>query len=79
VLPEPQISDREIEQIVKVGRASDSIREIADTGENTSTATLLTEYNFTPVATGGPLAARTPMRTPAHSVDVIAQVRFVTF
>lgn len=30
VLPEPQISDKELEDIVKIGHASDSVRELVD-------------------------------------------------
>lgn len=79
VLPEPQISDREIEQIVKVGRATDSVREIADAqGDETGTATLLSEVNFTPLNSAQQQlnALRTP-RTPAQYIDVVAQVQIL--
>lgn len=32
ILPAPQISDREMEQIIKIGHASDSVRLYADGG-----------------------------------------------
>lgn len=66
VLPEPQISEQEIEQvrcltllthrtedgfvqIVKVGRATDSVRTLAEGDEDTGTATLLSDVQFTPM------------------------------
>uniref|UniRef100_A0A1I7UXV1 Cell division cycle 5-like protein n=1 Tax=Caenorhabditis tropicalis TaxID=1561998 RepID=A0A1I7UXV1_9PELO len=58
VLPEPQISDRELEQIVKIGHASDSVRQYID---ETATSGLLTDY--TESARANAVAART-MRTP---------------
>ncbi|CAI2319888.1 unnamed protein product [Caenorhabditis sp. 36 PRJEB53466] len=58
VLPEPQISDRELEQIVKIGHASDSVRQYID---GTATSGLLTDY--TESARANAVAART-MRTP---------------
>ncbi|CAB3408393.1 unnamed protein product [Caenorhabditis bovis] len=58
VLPEPQISDRELEQIVKIGHASDSVRQYID---GNATSGLLTDY--TESARANAVAART-MRTP---------------
>ncbi|CAI5438915.1 unnamed protein product [Caenorhabditis angaria] len=58
VLPEPQISERELEQIVKIGHASDSVRQFID---GNATSGLLTDY--TESARANAVAART-MRTP---------------
>ncbi|PAV59813.1 hypothetical protein WR25_08024 [Diploscapter pachys] len=64
ILPAPQISDKELEQIVKIGHASDSIRAYAD---GTATSTLLTDYAAS--ARTNAIASRTS-RTPAAR-DVI--------
>lgn len=62
VLPEPQISDQEMHQVVKLGRASEVAREVAtESGEDT-TDTLLNDYTVTPHG------ASTP-RTPAPQTD----------
>ncbi|XP_044726602.1 cell division cycle 5-like protein [Chrysoperla carnea] len=66
VLPEPQISDKELQQVVKLGRASEVAREVAtETGIQT-TDSLLADYSITPQA------AITP-RTPAPQTDRILQ------
>ncbi|RCN41816.1 Myb-like DNA-binding domain protein [Ancylostoma caninum] len=59
ILPAPQISDREMEQIIKIGHASDSVRQYADGG---ATSSLLTDYAAS--ARANAVAARTA-RTPA--------------
>jgi len=51
VLPEPQISDHEMEQIVKLGKASEAARESVADGDEASqraSATLLADYSVTP-------------------------------
>lgn len=51
VLPEPQISDHEMEQIVKLGKASEAARESVADGDGASqraSATLLADYSVTP-------------------------------
>ncbi|CAD6189739.1 unnamed protein product [Caenorhabditis auriculariae] len=59
VLPEPQISDRELEQIVKIGHATDSVRQFHDA---TATSSLLTDYSESARAnTAANRVARTPM------------------
>ncbi|XP_047528491.1 cell division cycle 5-like protein isoform X1 [Vanessa atalanta] len=60
VLPEPQVSDQELQQVVKLGRASEAARESA--GEaGAATDALLAHYALTP-------APATALRTPAaHS------------
>ncbi|CAG9863609.1 unnamed protein product [Phyllotreta striolata] len=66
VLPEPQISDQEMHQVVKLGKASETAREIATESGVETTDTLLNDYMFTPQA------AATP-RTPAPQTDRILQ------
>ncbi|XP_058788836.1 cell division cycle 5-like protein [Phymastichus coffea] len=65
VLPEPQISDKELQQVVKLGRASETAREIALESGNHLTDSLLADYSLTPNT------AITP-RTPAV-VDRVLQ------
>ncbi|CAM1305079.1 CDC5L (predicted), partial [Pycnogonum litorale] len=69
VLPEPQISDMELEQVVKLGRASEVAKESAEDGKNQVTETLLSDYSVT---AGAGANLRTP-RTPAASRDTILQ------
>ncbi|GFX99235.1 cell division cycle 5-like protein [Trichonephila clavipes] len=66
VLPEPQISDAELEQVVKLGKASETAREAAEESGSKVSETLLPDYSLTPAA----LSARTP-RTPAMNRDSI--------
>ncbi|XP_018322506.1 cell division cycle 5-like protein isoform X2 [Agrilus planipennis] len=63
VLPEPQISDQELQQVVKIGRASEVAKEVALESGVESTDTLLNDYSQ---------AAATP-RTPAPQTDRILQ------
>lgn len=66
VLPEPQISDQELEQVVKLGKASEVAREVAaETGVD-STDTLFNDYSMT-------LQAAATPRTPAPQTDRILQ------
>ncbi|TRY78786.1 hypothetical protein TCAL_11803 [Tigriopus californicus] len=68
VLPEPQISDMEMEQIVKLGKASEAAREAVASSEGDSqraSDTLLADYAVTPGS-----ALRTP-RTPMPQQDKI--------
>ncbi|CAG9765204.1 unnamed protein product [Ceutorhynchus assimilis] len=66
VLPEPQISDQELHQVVKLGKASEIAREVASESGVDSTDTLLNDYTVTPHATATP-------RTPAAQTDRILQ------
>ncbi|GFR13319.1 cell division cycle 5-like protein [Trichonephila clavata] len=66
VLPEPQISDAELEQVVKLGKASETAREAAEESGSKVSETLLPDYSLTPAV----LSARTP-RTPAMNRDSI--------
>ncbi|XP_041352157.1 cell division cycle 5-like protein [Gigantopelta aegis] len=69
VLPEPQISEAELEEVVKVGQASEYARQQAEEAGRVDSAskTLLQDYNTTPNS----INLRTP-RTPA-SQDTILQ------
>lgn len=66
VLPEPQISDQEMHQVVKLGKASETAREIATDSGVETTDTLLNDYTFTPQGSATP-------RTPAPQTDRILQ------
>merc|ERR1712026_118605 len=64
VLPSPQISDSELEQIVKLGKASEAARDGVVDGESVRASdTLLQDYTVTPSS-----AMRTP-RTPMAAQD----------
>ncbi len=72
VLPAPQISDGEMEQIVKLGKASEAAREAvtsAPEGEERPSDTLLADYAVTPGA--GPGAALRTPRTPMPYQDKV--------
>lgn len=70
VLPAPQISEAELEEVVKVGYASENARAQAEESgaQNGATASLLQDYSVTP----GNAALRTP-RTPALASDILMQ------
>jgi len=71
VLPTPQISDQELEAIVKLGRHSSSAREsvVGEQGDSVRASdTLLADYALTP----GTAGLRTP-RTPLAATDHILQ------
>ncbi|XP_021950425.1 cell division cycle 5-like protein [Folsomia candida] len=68
VLPEPQISDGELEQVVKLGKASLAAKEAASETGTLASQTLLNDYSLTNTST----ALRTP-RTPAPITDKILQ------
>ena len=74
VLPSPQISDMELEEVVKVGQASEFARQQAEESGEQGGATqgLLSDYN-TLQTPGGIANLRTP-RTPAIQ-DTVLQVR----
>jgi len=69
VLPEPQITDGELEQVVKLGKASQAAKEAASETGTLASQTLLNDYTLTNSST----ALRTP-RTPAPMTDKILQV-----
>ncbi len=69
VLPSPQIDDQEMEQIVKLGKASEAAREsvVDEDGEARPSDTLLASYAVTPGS-----SLRTP-RTPMLAQDKVLQ------
>ncbi|XP_078427926.1 cell division cycle 5 [Wolffia australiana] len=70
MLPAPQISDQELEEIVKMGYAGDLLSASGDQGEASSaTRALLANYSQTPRQ--GMTPFRTPQRTPAGKADAI--------
>ncbi|XP_061822617.1 cell division cycle 5-like protein [Nerophis lumbriciformis] len=73
VLPAPQISDAELEEVVKMGVASEVARQAAEESEgaNSASSTLLSEYSITNnMATG----LRTP-RTPAAQDRILQEAQ----
>lgn len=70
VLPNPQISDTELEEIVKMGQASETARLSVEDNHMASNA-LLSEYSVTPAAAH---ALRTP-RTPAEQDTVLQEAQ----
>ncbi|KAK4796486.1 hypothetical protein SAY86_028812 [Trapa natans] len=70
MLPAPQISDNELEEIAKMGYASDLLAGNEElTGGSSATRALLATYSQTPLQGMTPL--RTPQRTPAGKGDSI--------
>ncbi|KAF3790048.1 Cell division cycle 5-like protein [Nymphaea thermarum] len=71
MLPAPQISDQELEEIAKMGYASDLVSGGAEgmEGGNVVTRALLANYGQTPRQGMTPL--RTPQRTPGGKADAI--------
>nr|CAG4640684.1 EOG090X02CC [Eulimnadia texana] len=67
VLPEPQISDKELEHVVKLGRASEAAQEVAREGGSEVSDALLADYSLTTAQN-----LRTP-RTPAPQTDKVLQ------
>lgn len=70
VLPKPQISDTELEEIVKMGQASETARLSVEDSHMASNA-LLSEYSVTPAAAQ---ALRTP-RTPAEQDTILQEAQ----
>ncbi|PIK61648.1 putative cell division cycle 5-like protein-like [Apostichopus japonicus] len=72
VLPAPQISDAEVEEVVKMGQASENARQIATeaSGEDSASQALLSDYSATP----GPAGLRTA-RTPATQDNVLQEAQ----
>lgn len=66
VLPEPQISDMEMQQVVKLGRASEIAKEVAAESGIKTTDELLADYSIAPTAAASP-------RTPAPVTDRVMQ------
>lgn len=69
MLPPPQISDQELDEIAKLGYASDLVGSEELTEGSSATRALLPNYPQTPNQAKTPL--RTPQRTPASKGDAI--------
>lgn len=72
VLPAPQISDAELEEVVKLGQASEIARQTAEESgiTNSASSALLSEYNVT----NNSMALRTP-RTPAAQDKILQEAQ----
>ncbi|XP_051578785.1 cell division cycle 5-like protein [Myxocyprinus asiaticus] len=72
VLPAPQISDAELEEVVKLGQASEVARQTAEESgiTNSASSALLSEYNVTNNA----MALRTP-KTPAAQDKILQEAQ----
>ncbi|KWU44448.1 hypothetical protein RHOSPDRAFT_29242 [Rhodotorula sp. JG-1b] len=70
VLPGPQVSESELEDLVKIGRAGESARAMVDENGNEASQGLLGEYS----ALGNARDARTPRTAPQHD-NVMAEAR----
>ncbi|KAK1170344.1 cell division cycle 5-like protein [Acipenser oxyrinchus oxyrinchus] len=72
VLPAPQISDSELEEVVKLGQASELARQTAEESgiTNSASSALLSEYNVTNNA----MALRTP-KTPAAQDRILQEAQ----
>ncbi|XP_072939643.1 cell division cycle 5-like protein [Epargyreus clarus] len=62
VLPEPQVTDQELQAVVKLGRAGEAAREAAGGAAGAATDALLAAYALCP-------APATALRTPAATTD----------
>eukprot|EP00794_Sanderia_malayensis_P000539 gene539-1191_t len=71
VLPAPQISDAELEEVVKLGVASESAKAIVDRDDDEASRALLSDYSVTP---GTNMPLRTP-RTPAQQDTVLQEAQ----
>ena len=71
VLPAPQISDIELEEVIKLGTSSDAIGR--EGGTNGASHHLLADYSVTPAAT--PIL-RTP-RTPANEDAILQEAQTI--
>ncbi|KAG7328432.1 hypothetical protein KOW79_008376 [Hemibagrus wyckioides] len=72
VLPAPQISDSELEEVVKLGQASEIARQTAEESgiTNSASSALLSEYNVT----NNSMALRTP-QTPAAQDKILQEAQ----
>lgn len=70
VLPEPQISDQELQQVVKLGRASEVAREVAAESGITLSDSLLADYSL-------PTNVAVTPRTPAAQDKILQEAQNV--
>lgn len=73
VLPAPQISDAELDEVVKLGQASEDAKSFANE-EGGASQHLLADYSMTP-SLGTP-ALRTP-RTPANEDTILQEAQTI--
>ncbi|KAF8251161.1 hypothetical protein K440DRAFT_615725 [Wilcoxina mikolae CBS 423.85] len=75
-LPAPQVSEAELEEIVKMGMVGENANRMVDAGENESTKGLVGNYNS--INTGGPI--RTPRAPPTEDrvANEIKNIRALT-
>lgn len=71
VLPEPAISDMEIEQVVKLGRASEQIKDAAEESGNIASETLLADYSITSSVN----SIRTPKSAALSRDNIMAETK----
>ncbi|KAL3277690.1 hypothetical protein HHI36_013035 [Cryptolaemus montrouzieri] len=69
VLPVPQITDGELQQVVKLGKANEMAKEVANESGIESTDSLLNNYSMTPQAAATP---RTPM---SHNDKILQEAQ----
>lgn len=76
VLPAPQVSETELEQIVKMGVMGEAAQNMARQSDNDATRGLV--FDYTPLNTGAPI--RTPRAPPSedHIANEIRNIRALT-
>lgn len=72
VLPAPQISEQELEELVKLGKASQSARDAVEEGGANASSSLLSDYNVTPHSAA---ASFRSTRTPAQQDTVLQEAQ----
>ncbi|KAF0991506.1 hypothetical protein HZS_5033, partial [Henneguya salminicola] len=64
ILPAPQISESELEEVVKLGAEAELAKSfVSSDGDNLPTRSLLNDYSMTPMSTSESLGTRTPLAT----------------
>ena len=74
VLPSPQITEAELDEVVKMGRTSENIAAEASAAGSGASNMLLSNYTFNTPAAGSNAGLRTP-RTPATSTSIMAEAQ----
>ena len=79
VLPAPQISDRELEQVVKLGQATEMAKQQVAENGTMATETLLGDYNLTPdlnkIRTPQMPLAQDSVLNQAHNLNILSTVQ----
>lgn len=73
VLPEPQVSESDLEQLVKIGKANQTARESADGGDRAS-ETLLADYDVTATPSGA-MSMRTPRQAATSRESILTEAQ----